>query len=103
MPVDPELVNDLARPIEYLMRDMSARARHCIENTGIEYIWQLVEKTPEMLLDCRNLGRKTLREIRDLLNDLSLDLGMVIPDDIKRMLPQPSCPERYTGPSLPVP
>lgn len=56
--------------------ELSVRSQNCLQNAGIEYIWQLVEKTEAEMLKTKNFGRKSLNEIKEILGDLGLSLGM---------------------------
>ncbi len=56
--------------------ELSVRSQNCLQNAGIEFIWQLVEKTEAEMLKTKNFGRKSLNEIKEILNDLDLSLGM---------------------------
>ncbi len=56
--------------------DLSVRSANCLQNAGIEHIWQLVEKTEAEMLKTKNFGRKSLNEIKELLSELGLSLGM---------------------------
>ncbi len=56
--------------------DLSVRSQNCLQNAGIEYIYQLVERTEAEMLKTKNFGRKSLNEIKDILTDLGLSLGM---------------------------
>jgi DNA-directed RNA polymerase subunit alpha len=56
--------------------DLSVRSANCLQNAGIEYIWQLVEKTEAEMLKTKNFGRKSLNEIKEILSELGLSLGM---------------------------
>jgi len=56
--------------------DLSVRSANCLQNAGIEYIWQLVEKTEGEMLKTKNFGRKSLNEIKEILSELGLSLGM---------------------------
>lgn len=56
--------------------DLSVRSANCLQNAGIEYIWQLVEKTEGEMLKTKNFGRKSLNEIKELLAEHGLSLGM---------------------------
>lgn len=69
---DRELFNT---PIADL--DLSVRAYHCLHrNAGILTVGDLVHRTEQDLLRLKNLGRKTLKEIRLSLADRGLALGM---------------------------
>lgn len=54
---------------------LSVRSQNCLQNAGIEYIYQLVEKTEPEMLKTKNFGRKSLSEIKDILSDMGLALG----------------------------
>jgi DNA-directed RNA polymerase subunit alpha len=56
--------------------ELSVRSQNCLQNAGIEYIYQLVEKTEAEMLKTKNFGRKSLNEIKDTLKDFDLTLGM---------------------------
>jgi len=56
--------------------ELSVRSQNCLQNAGIEYIHQLVERTEAEMLKTKNFGRKSLNEIKEILGDLGLSLGM---------------------------
>ena len=56
--------------------DLSVRSANCLQNAGIEFIYQLVEKTEAEMLKTKNFGRKSLNEIKEILSELGLSLGM---------------------------
>jgi DNA-directed RNA polymerase subunit alpha len=56
--------------------ELSVRSQNCLQNAGIEYIYQLVERTEAEMLKTKNFGRKSLNEIKEMLNDYGLSLGM---------------------------
>jgi DNA-directed RNA polymerase subunit alpha len=56
--------------------ELSVRSQNCLQNAGIEYIYQLVERTEAEMLKTKNFGRKSLNEIKEILQDLGLSLGM---------------------------
>ncbi len=64
----------LYRLVEEL--DLSVRAQNCLQNAGIRYVGELVQRTEQEMLKTRNFGRKSLKEIKDVLADLDLTLGM---------------------------
>ena len=55
--------------------ELSVRSANCLQNAGIEYIWQLVEKSEAEMLKTKNFGRKSLNEIKEILSELDLSLG----------------------------
>jgi DNA-directed RNA polymerase subunit alpha len=56
--------------------ELSVRSANCLQNAGIEYIYQLVQKTEGEMLKTKNFGRKSLNEIKDILTERNLSLGM---------------------------
>jgi DNA-directed RNA polymerase subunit alpha len=56
--------------------ELSVRSQNCLQNAGIEYIYQLVEKSEAEMLKTKNFGRKSLNEIKEILDDMQLSLGM---------------------------
>ena len=58
--------------------ELSVRSANCLQNANITYIGELVQKTEADLLKTKNFGRKSLKEIKDKLTELGLNLGMHI-------------------------
>ena len=58
---------------------LSVRAMNCLESDGILSVRDLVGKTEDQLLEIRNFGETTLIEVRQLLNELGMHLGMKVP------------------------
>jgi len=56
--------------------ELSVRSANCLKNAKIQYIGQLVQKTDAEMLKTKNFGRKSLNEIRTLLAEHDLSLGM---------------------------
>ncbi|MEC7986384.1 MAG: DNA-directed RNA polymerase subunit alpha [Myxococcota bacterium] len=56
--------------------ELSVRSANCLQNAGIEYIYQLVQKSEAEMLKTKNFGRKSLNEIKDILSERELSLGM---------------------------
>jgi DNA-directed RNA polymerase subunit alpha len=73
-PADAQVNDNLYKPVAEL--DLSVRSANCLQNAGIEFIWQLVEKTEPEMLKTKNFGRKSLNEIKEILADMGLSLGM---------------------------
>ncbi len=71
---DEKLREHLDRSIDEL--DLSVRSYNCLKNAGIESVRQLVQKTEPELLKTKNFGRKSLNEIKEILADMNLSLGM---------------------------
>ena len=56
--------------------ELSVRSANCLQNAGIEYIYQLVQRSEQEMLKTKNFGRKSLNEIREILSERQLSLGM---------------------------
>jgi len=72
---ETEKVNDeklLDRTIEEL--DLSVRSYNCLKRAGINTVHDLTEKTEPEMMKVRNLGRKSLEEVKVKLADLGLGL-----------------------------
>ena len=77
---DEEVLNEhLFRRVDEL--ELSVRAANCLENAGIEYIYQLVERSESEMLKTKNFGRKSLNEINEILSELGLQLGMKLNEE----------------------
>ncbi len=55
--------------------ELSVRSTNCLKNAGIRYIGDLVQKTEMEMLKTKNFGKKSLNEIKDMLNEMGLALG----------------------------
>ncbi len=66
----------LSQPIEIL--ELSTRAYNCLKEAEVNTIKELVSKTEEQLKSIRNLGEKSLEEIKEKLKLHNLFLGMKI-------------------------
>jgi DNA-directed RNA polymerase subunit alpha len=69
-----EMENKLNKTIEEL--DLGVRAYLCLRNENIKYLSQLVQKTEMELLQIKSFGRKSLREVKDVLLEMGLDLNL---------------------------
>jgi DNA-directed RNA polymerase subunit alpha len=65
---------NLFRSVEEL--ELSVRSANCLKNADIHKIYQLVSKTEAEMLKTKNFGRKSLNEIKDVLSEMGLSLGM---------------------------
>ena len=54
--------------------DLSVRSYNCLKRAGINTVQELTEKTESDMMKVRNLGRKSLDEVKNKLNDLGLEL-----------------------------
>ena len=69
---------NLLRKVDEL--ELSVRSANCLKNDNIIYIGDLVQKTEAEMLRTPNFGRKSLNEIKEVLAQMGLHLGMEIPD-----------------------
>ncbi|HZZ71871.1 MAG TPA: DNA-directed RNA polymerase subunit alpha [Pirellulales bacterium] len=58
---------------------LSVRASNCLESENINTVRDLVTKTEDQLLEVRNFGETTLREVKEKLTEMGLRLGMRLP------------------------
>ena len=69
---------NLLKKVEEL--ELSVRSANCLKNENIVYIGDLVQKTESELLRTPNFGRKSLNEIREVLVEMGLELGLLVPE-----------------------
>ncbi len=74
--VEVQVNEHLDKPVSEL--ELSMRSSNCLQNANIRYIGELVRKTEAEMLKTKNFGRKSLREIKDILQKMGLNLGMVL-------------------------
>jgi len=75
---EPAFNKNLLKKVDEL--ELSVRSMNCLKNDNIVYIGDLVQKTEPEMLRTPNFGRKSLNEIKEVLNSMSLYLGMEIPN-----------------------
>jgi DNA-directed RNA polymerase subunit alpha len=75
---EPAFNKNLLRKVEEL--ELSVRSANCLKNDNIIYIGDLVQKTEAEMLRTPNFGRKSLNEIKEVLAQMGLHLGMEIPN-----------------------
>jgi DNA-directed RNA polymerase subunit alpha len=79
----------LNRSVEEL--ELSVRSYNCLKNANIQTIGELVQKTEAEMLRTKNFGRKSLNEIKEILANMGLSLGMRI-DAHGRLVAPPAQP-----------
>lgn len=73
------------KPIEEL--EFSVRAHNCLAGAGIHRVIDLVNLTEDEVLKIKNFGRKSLREVKEILSAFNLKFGMNIKElDLKKAL-----------------
>jgi len=70
--------------------ELSVRSANCLQNANIRYIGELVQRTEAEMLKTKNFGRKSLNEIKEILQSMGLSLGMTLDNfpsrkDIEKM------------------
>ncbi|HUC44484.1 MAG TPA: DNA-directed RNA polymerase subunit alpha [Candidatus Sulfotelmatobacter sp.] len=73
---DERVLDQLNRSVDEL--ELSVRSYNCLKNANIKSIYDLVTKTESEMLKTKNFGRKSLNEIKDILAEMGLSLGMNI-------------------------
>ena len=73
---EPAFNENLFRSVDEL--ELSVRSANCLKNADIRYIGELVQKTEQEMLKTKNFGRKSLNEIKEILSEMGLSLGMKI-------------------------
>ncbi len=71
---EERLNENLFRPVSEL--ELSVRSANCLKNANIKLIGELVQKTEAEMLKTKNFGRKSLNEIKGILEDMGLSLGI---------------------------
>jgi DNA-directed RNA polymerase subunit alpha len=77
----------LNRSVEEL--ELSVRSYNCLKNANIQTIGELVQKTEAEMLRTKNFGRKSLNEIKEILANMGLALGMRIDQHGRLVAPPP--------------
>ncbi|MDX8407589.1 MAG: DNA-directed RNA polymerase subunit alpha [Mariprofundaceae bacterium] len=73
---DDGLEELLAQPIEHL--DLSVRSMNCLKSDDVFRVGDLVQRSEQAMLRTPNFGRKSLNEIKEVLENMGLELGMQI-------------------------
>lgn len=83
-----EMFASLCRTVESFGESFSVRAHNCFQNAEMAFIWQVAEKTEEELRKSKKFGSKTINEIKEILSELGLSLGMKFPASVLARLPK---------------
>jgi DNA-directed RNA polymerase subunit alpha len=86
----------LNRSVEEL--ELSVRSYNCLKNANIQSIGELVQKTEAEMLRTKNFGRKSLNEIKEILANMGLSLGMRIDAHGRLVAPPPQTGMQDFGP-----
>jgi DNA-directed RNA polymerase subunit alpha len=71
---EPSFNDNLFRSVDEL--ELSVRSANCLKNADIRYIGELVQKSEAEMLKTKNFGRKSLNEIKEILSEMGLSLGL---------------------------
>jgi DNA-directed RNA polymerase subunit alpha len=69
-----DINENLFKSVEEL--ELSVRSANCLQNANIRYIYELVQRSEAEMLRTKNFGRKSLNEIKDILSEMGLGLGI---------------------------
>jgi DNA-directed RNA polymerase subunit alpha len=100
-PDDERMADYFSRSVDEL--ELSVRSYNCLKNAGIRTIGELVQKSEAEMLKTKNFGRKSLNEIKEILQSMNLDFGMKLDDRrVRRIVPAAAGPSEGSAPSAPA-
>ena len=76
------LNENLFRSVDEL--EFSVRSQNCLQSADIKFIGELVQKSEPEMLKTKNFGRKSLNEIKEILREMGLELGMKLDYSLTR-------------------
>jgi DNA-directed RNA polymerase subunit alpha len=85
----------LNRSVEEL--ELSVRSYNCLKNANIQTIGDLVQRTEAEMLRTKNFGRKSLNEIKEILQNLGLTFGMKFDSQGRLVAPTGQAVSTFTG------
>jgi len=77
-----KVASNLGKSVDEL--ELSVRSYNCLKNANIQTISELVQKTDAEMLKTRNFGRKSLNEIKKILEEMGLSLGMNVDEYLQK-------------------
>ncbi len=83
---EDDLRKYLLKSVEEL--ELSVRSYNCLKKAEIKSIGELVQKTDAEMLRTKNFGRKSLNEIKELLTEMGLSLGMKVDPELLKPAPE---------------
>jgi DNA-directed RNA polymerase subunit alpha len=85
-PADDKFDHELERKLGMSLAELnlSVRATNCLESEGITTVRDLVNRNDDELLEVRNFGETTLKEVKGKLAEHDLHLGMKMPSALRR-------------------
>ena len=77
-----KVASNLQKSVDEL--ELSVRSYNCLKNANIKTISELVQRTDAEMLKTRNFGRKSLNEIKKILEEMGLSLGMNVDEYLQK-------------------
>jgi DNA-directed RNA polymerase subunit alpha len=81
-----KMMVNLSKSVEEL--ELSVRSYNCLKNANIQSIAELVQKNDGEMLRTRNFGRKSLNEIKEILEEMGLSLGIKLDEEELKQISQ---------------
>jgi len=75
--LDPAMIQNLMKPVSDF--ELSTRTHNCLQNQDVMFLFEVAVRREADLLRTKNFGRKSLNELKEILVDLGLSLGMPLP------------------------
>ncbi|MBZ4398263.1 DNA-directed RNA polymerase subunit alpha [Myxococcus sp. MISCRS1] len=88
---EAKLNENLFRSVDEL--ELSVRSANCLQQANIKTIGDLVQRTEAEMLKTKNFGRKSLKEIKEILAEMGLSLGMKLENWPPKQAPAPAAPK----------
>ncbi|RKH05401.1 MULTISPECIES: DNA-directed RNA polymerase subunit alpha [Corallococcus] len=88
---EAKLNENLFRSVDEL--ELSVRSANCLQQANIKSIGDLVQRTEAEMLKTKNFGRKSLKEIKEILAEMGLSLGMKLENWPPKNAPAPAAPK----------
>ncbi|MCE9671499.1 DNA-directed RNA polymerase subunit alpha [Myxococcus stipitatus] len=88
---EAKLNENLFRSVDEL--ELSVRSANCLQQANIKSIGDLVQRTEAEMLKTKNFGRKSLKEIKEILAEMGLSLGMKLENWPPKQAPAPAQPK----------
>ena len=95
---ETKLNENLFRSVDEL--ELSVRSANCLQQANIKTIGDLVQRTEAEMLKTKNFGRKSLKEIKEILAEMGLSLGMKLENWPPKTMPAPGGAPANGGPRL---
>jgi DNA-directed RNA polymerase subunit alpha len=88
---EAKLNENLFRSVDEL--ELSVRSANCLQQANIKTIGDLVQRSEGEMLKTKNFGRKSLKEIKEILAEMGLSLGMKLENWPPKAAPQLAAPQ----------